>query len=184
MPPGTDCPYPIRILAFFEMIRPYHVVIRIWGKLLKNNLRICEAKQNSFIVDTTSFFRKISNKKTGDFASVEHDRPNPTVAPSEVKLRFWFFAAGCRFLLHHVAIFWQTASRYESRERFRDKSMHKLRIRIDTDFHWTNTDFPHEIVACLHYSSAKLRLFIDFFFYSPIIAVLGSGNLYSHSRCV
>ena len=27
--PGTDCPYPIRILAFFEMIRPYHVVIRI-----------------------------------------------------------------------------------------------------------------------------------------------------------
>ena len=27
MPPGTDCPYPIRILAFFEMIRPYHVVI-------------------------------------------------------------------------------------------------------------------------------------------------------------
>ena len=29
MPPGTDCPYPIRILAFFEMIRPYHVVIRI-----------------------------------------------------------------------------------------------------------------------------------------------------------
>ena len=29
MQPGTDCPYPIRILAFFEMIRPYHVVIRI-----------------------------------------------------------------------------------------------------------------------------------------------------------
>ena len=32
MPPGTDCPYPIRMLAFFEMIRPYHVVIRIRGK--------------------------------------------------------------------------------------------------------------------------------------------------------
>ena len=29
MPHGTDCPYPIRILAFFEMIRPYHVGIRI-----------------------------------------------------------------------------------------------------------------------------------------------------------
>ena len=29
MPPGTDCPYQIRMLAFFEMIRPYHVVIRI-----------------------------------------------------------------------------------------------------------------------------------------------------------
>ena len=49
MPPGTDCPYPIRILAFFEMIRPYHVVIRSSGKLLKE-------KQISFIVDTTSFF--------------------------------------------------------------------------------------------------------------------------------
>ena len=56
MPPGTDCPYPIRILACFEMIRPYHVVIRIWGKLLKNNLWICVAQQNSFIVDTISFF--------------------------------------------------------------------------------------------------------------------------------
>ena len=50
---------------------------------------------------------------------------NPTVAPHEVKLRFWFFAAGCRLLLHNVAIFLQTASRYESRERFRDTSMHK-----------------------------------------------------------
>ena len=29
MPPGTDCPYPIRIFAVFEMIRLYHVVIRI-----------------------------------------------------------------------------------------------------------------------------------------------------------
>ena len=29
MPPGTDCPCPIRILVFFEMIRPYHVMIRI-----------------------------------------------------------------------------------------------------------------------------------------------------------
>ena len=31
MPLGTDRPYPIRILAFFEMIRPYHVGIRISG---------------------------------------------------------------------------------------------------------------------------------------------------------
>ena len=38
---------------------------------------------------------------------------------------------------------------YESRERFRYTSMHKWRIRIDTDFHGKNTDFPHEIVACL-----------------------------------
>ena len=35
MPPGT---YPIWIFAVFEMIRPYHVVIRILGKLLKSNL--------------------------------------------------------------------------------------------------------------------------------------------------
>ena len=33
MPHGTDRPYPIRILAFFEMIRPYHVGIRISGNL-------------------------------------------------------------------------------------------------------------------------------------------------------
>ena len=39
--------------------------------------------------------------------------PNPTVAPRDVKLRFWFFAAGCRFLLHNVSIFGKTASRYE-----------------------------------------------------------------------
>ena len=79
-----------------------------------------------------------------------NQRPDLTIAPREVKLRFWFFAAGCRFLLHNVAIFLQTASRYESRERFCDTSMHKGRIRIDTDFHWKNTDFPHKIVACLH----------------------------------
>ena len=37
MPHGTDRPYPIRILAFFEMIRPYHVVIRISGNLWGEN---------------------------------------------------------------------------------------------------------------------------------------------------
>ena len=29
-------------------------------------------------------------------------RPNPTLAPREVKLRFWSLLAGCRFLLHNV----------------------------------------------------------------------------------
>ena len=53
---------------------------------------------------------------------VNQRRPNPTVAPRDVKLRFLFFAAGCRFILQNVAIFLQTASRYE---RFRDTSMHK-----------------------------------------------------------
>ena len=78
---------------------------------------------------------------------VNQRRPNPTVAPRDVKLRFWFFAAGCRFILQNIAIFLQTASRYE---RFRDTSMHKKEgyglIQIFTK---KNTDFPHEIVACL-----------------------------------
>ena len=65
MPPGTDCPYPIRIWAFFEMIRPYHAVIRIWGKLLKNNLWICVAKPNSFIVTQLAFSAKFP--KNGRF---------------------------------------------------------------------------------------------------------------------
>ena len=39
MPHGTDCPYPIRILDFFEMIRPYHVGIRISGNLRENIVR-------------------------------------------------------------------------------------------------------------------------------------------------
>ena len=29
MPHDTDCQYPIRIWAFFEMIRPYQILIRI-----------------------------------------------------------------------------------------------------------------------------------------------------------
>ena len=106
MPLGTDCPYPIRIFAFFEMIRPYHIVIRIRGKLLKTICVLRRAKQNSFIVDTTSFSAKFP-KKNGKcrlpWSTInlvnQRRRPNPTVAPREVKLRFCFFAAGCRFLL-------------------------------------------------------------------------------------
>ena len=41
MPHGTDRPYPIRILAFFEMIRPYHVGIRILGNLREENCKAC-----------------------------------------------------------------------------------------------------------------------------------------------
>ena len=41
MPHGTDRPYPIRIFAFFEMIRPYHVVIRISGNLWVDNSKSC-----------------------------------------------------------------------------------------------------------------------------------------------
>ena len=79
MPPGTDCPYPIRILAFFEMIQPYHGVIRIWGKLLEKNYELCVAKQNSFIVDTTSFYSSISEKREIS-PPVEHDWPSKSEA--------------------------------------------------------------------------------------------------------
>ena len=41
MPHGTDRPYPIRMLAFFEMIRPYQVVIRISGNLWGQNCKSC-----------------------------------------------------------------------------------------------------------------------------------------------
>ena len=41
MPHGTDRPYPIRILAFFGMIRPYHVGIRISGNLREENCKAC-----------------------------------------------------------------------------------------------------------------------------------------------
>ena len=134
MPPGTDCPYPIRILAFFEMIRDTGV------SRCDTDLRQITEKQfmsmcseiKEFCRDTISFFRKISEKReislrwsTIDLVNQRLERHNTTVAPREVKLRFWFFAAGCRFLLHNVAIFLQTALRYESRERFRDTSMHK-----------------------------------------------------------
>ena len=116
---------------------------------VKRNKTVLSSTQLAFSAKFPTKKREISLRWSTIDLINQRRRPNPTVAPREVKLRFWFFAAGCRFLLHHVAIFWQTASRYESRERFRDKSMHKWRIRTDTDFHWTNTDFPHEIVACL-----------------------------------
>ena len=112
----------IRILALSEMIRPYRDtdLRQITEKQFLN-----VAKQISFIVDTTSFFRLIS-EKTGDFISIRGVGLIRLPRHVKVKLRFWFFAAGCRFLLHNVAIFLQTVSRYESCERFRDTSMHRL----------------------------------------------------------
>ena len=55
MPHGTDCPYPIRILAFFEMIRLYRVGIRIPGKLRGGNCKACVEQNESFVIDTTTF---------------------------------------------------------------------------------------------------------------------------------
>ena len=47
MPHGTDCPYPIRILAFFEMIRPYHVGIRISGNLEEKIVRVIKVLRDA-----------------------------------------------------------------------------------------------------------------------------------------
>ena len=55
MPHGTDRPYPIRILAFFEMIWPYHVGIRISGNLREENCKACVWQNESFVIDTTTF---------------------------------------------------------------------------------------------------------------------------------
>ena len=61
--------------------------------------------------ETKQFYRRTQLAFSGKFRK-----------KTDVKLRFWFFAAGCRFILQNVAIVLQTASRYE---RFRDTSMHK-----------------------------------------------------------
>ena len=57
MPHGTDRPYPIRILAFFEMIRPYHVGIRILGNLEGKNCKACHhvLQNEKIFIDTTTF---------------------------------------------------------------------------------------------------------------------------------
>ena len=52
MPHGTDRPYPIRMLALFEMIRPYHVGIRISGNSRGKLYGLCVS---SFVIDTTTF---------------------------------------------------------------------------------------------------------------------------------
>ena len=49
---------------------------------------------------------------TIDLVNKRRRHDNPTVALRKVKLRLWFFAAGCRFVLHNVAIVLRTASRY------------------------------------------------------------------------
>ena len=81
---------------------------------------------NNFIImcsETKQFYRRTQLAFSAKFPKnwrfrlpwsaidlVNQRRPNPTVAPRDVKLRFWFFAAGCRFILQNVAIFLQTAS--------------------------------------------------------------------------
>ena len=72
---------------------------------------LCVAKQNSLSSTQLAFPAKFPKNRrfrlpwsTIDLVN-QRRRPTPTVAPREVKLRFWFFAAGCRFLLHNVTIF-------------------------------------------------------------------------------
>ena len=75
---------------------------------------------------------------------LQRRRPNPTVAPREVKLRCWFFVAGGRFLLHNVAIFCKLHRVFAIHRCINEG--YGLR-QIFTE---QNTDFPHEIVACLY----------------------------------
>ena len=141
MPPGTDCPYPIRILAFFEMIRPYHVVIRIWGKLLKNHFWIC-------VSDTKQFYRRHNylfplNFQKGDFVSGSTINLAPILVMCcwlSIFIRPYTmsqFVCKLHRDMNRVNVF------------VINRCIYKWRIRIDTNFHWKNTDFPHEIVACL-----------------------------------
>ena len=110
MPPGTDCPYPIRILAFFEMIRRITLWYGFEATYWKTIYELRIVKQNSFIVETSSPFRKISEKREIS-SPVEHDWSGVGLirlsrhVKYPVKLRFWFFAVGCRFFSHNVAIF-------------------------------------------------------------------------------
>ena len=59
MPHGTDRPYPIRILAFFEMIRPYHVVIRISAYLLGKNSKSCSVYSKTKVLSSTQLDRAL-----------------------------------------------------------------------------------------------------------------------------
>ena len=53
MPHDTDCPYPIQICAFFEMIRPYKILIRIGGNdIFWRYIGMCsERRTDSFVAD-------------------------------------------------------------------------------------------------------------------------------------
>ena len=54
MPPGTDCPYPIWSLAFFEMIRPYHVVIRTANTVIAKVIMYTRLKYHCVVNDATT----------------------------------------------------------------------------------------------------------------------------------
>ena len=66
MPHDTDRPYPIRIWAFFEIIRPYQILIRIGGKLLENiffsYFLKCSKRRTVLLSIQGDFFRKILNE--------------------------------------------------------------------------------------------------------------------------
>ena len=65
MPHDTDCPYPIRIWAFFEMIRPYQILIRIGGKLWKIFVWVifgCVAKDTVLLSIQRDFFASGSDR--------------------------------------------------------------------------------------------------------------------------
>ena len=60
MPHGTDCPYPIRILAFFGMIRPYHVGIRISGNLWGKHCKAFLCSKTKVLSSTQLHFPRLN----------------------------------------------------------------------------------------------------------------------------
>ena len=173
MPPGTDCPYPIRILAFFEMIRPYQCdtdLRQITEKTIYEYIYVRVVKKNQFCRRHTYLFplnfrkkREISLRwSTIDLVN-ERCRPNPTVAPREVKAPFLVLCCWLSIFIS-VAIFLQTASPYHRVNVFAIHRCINEGYGFDTDFHGKNTDFPQEIMACLiwwqkesHNRSGKIK---------------------------
>ena len=60
MPHGTDRPYPIRMLAFFEMIRPYQVVIRISGNLWRKIVSPVVCSKTKVLSSTQLHFLRLN----------------------------------------------------------------------------------------------------------------------------
>ena len=88
---------------------------RFFGKLHRDMNRVNVFAINRYINEEYGLIRIFIEKNT-DFPHEivaclpidlvnQRRMPNQTVAPRQVKLRFWFFVAGGRFVLHNVAIF-------------------------------------------------------------------------------
>ena len=87
--------------GFLPFLRWYGRITLWYGfeaKYWKTIYELCVAKQNSLSPTQIAF--SVNFRKTGDDdwpVVNQRRRPNPTVAPCDLKLRCWFFAAMSRF---------------------------------------------------------------------------------------